>query len=64
MLKSPLKPTGLQAATLLRLGAALWPAAEPALLLAGVLAWAVATTGWAWRYGGWLGRPRTDGRPG
>ena len=19
---------------------------------------------WAWRYGGWLGRPRADGRPG
>ena len=27
-------------------------------------AWAIATTGWAWRYGGWLGRPRADGRPG
>ena len=55
---------GLQTATLLRLGAALWPAAEGPLVLLAVAAWAAATTGWAWRYGGWLGRPRIDGRPG
>lgn len=54
----------LQAAALLRLGAALWPAAQAPLLLLAVAAWALATTGWAWRYGGWLGRPRIDGRPG
>jgi uncharacterized protein involved in response to NO len=52
----------LQAAAVLRLGAALWPGAP--LLLPAVAAWAVACTGWAWRYGGWLGRPRVDGRPG
>ena len=55
---------GLQTATLLRLGAVLWPAAEGPLVLLAVAAWAAATTGWAWRYGGWLGRPRIDGRPG
>jgi uncharacterized protein involved in response to NO len=55
---------GVQAATLLRVGAALWPAAEAPLVLLAVAAWAVAGTGWAWRYGGWLGRPRADGRPG
>ena len=54
----------LQAATLLRVGAALWPAAYAPLILVGVAAWAAAATGWAWRYGGWLGRPRADGRPG
>ena len=55
---------GVQAATLLRVGAALWPAGESPLVLLAVAAWAVAGTGWAWRYGGWLGRPRADGRPG
>jgi uncharacterized protein involved in response to NO len=55
---------GVQAATLLRVGAALWPAGEAPLVLLAVAAWAVAGTGWAWRYGGWLGRPRADGRPG
>lgn len=54
----------LQTATLLRVGAALWPAADVPLTLAGVLAWAVGCTGWALRYGSWLGRPRVDGRPG
>jgi len=54
----------LQAATLLRLGAALWPVAHAPLILLAAAAWAIATTGWAWRYGGWLGRPRADGRPG
>ena len=55
---------GLQTAVLLRVAAALWPAAELPLVLLAVAAWALATTGWAWRYGGWLGRPRIDGRPG
>lgn len=54
----------LQAAVLLRLASALWPAAGVPLLQAAVVAWAVATLGWALRYGRWLGRPRADGRPG
>ncbi len=54
----------LQAAVLLRVLAALWPAATTALTLAGVLAWVAATLGWSVRYGGWFGRPRVDGRPG
>lgn len=58
----------LQAAVLLRVLAALWPAAHAsvvtALMLLAVLAWTAATTGWALRYGGWFGRPRADGRPG
>jgi uncharacterized protein involved in response to NO len=54
----------LQAAVLLRVLAALWPAATTALTLAGVLAWATATLGWSLRYGSWFGRPRVDGRPG
>ncbi len=54
----------LQAATVLRVAAALWPPAEPALLLAAALAWLVAVGGWALRYGRWFGRPRADGRPG
>ncbi len=54
----------LQAAALLRVSAALWPAAAGPLTLSAITAWSVAAVGWAWRYGGWLGRPRTDGRPG
>lgn len=54
----------LQVAAVLRVGAALWPAADLPLTLAGVLAWAAACTAWALRYGSWLGRPRVDGRPG
>jgi uncharacterized protein involved in response to NO len=54
----------VQAAATLRVGAALWPQAAGALTLAAVVAWAVGCVGWAWRYGGWLGRPRADGRPG
>ncbi|MBA4176948.1 MAG: short-chain dehydrogenase [Leptothrix sp. (in: Bacteria)] len=54
----------VQGATLLRVGATLWPAADATLLLGAVFGWAVAAVGWAWRYGGWLGRPRVDGRPG
>jgi uncharacterized protein involved in response to NO len=54
----------LQAAAVLRVGAALWPSAATALTLAAVASWSVAAMGWAWRYGGWLGRPRIDGRPG
>jgi uncharacterized protein involved in response to NO len=54
----------LQTAAVLRVAAALWPAATTPLTLAAALAWALAAVGWAWRYGGWLGRPRIDGRPG
>jgi uncharacterized protein involved in response to NO len=54
----------LQIAVLLRLAGALWPAAAAPLLLAAAAAWAVAMSGWALRYGRWLGRPRADGRPG
>jgi uncharacterized protein involved in response to NO len=54
----------LQTAVLLRVLAALWPAAATPLTLFGVLAWAAATAGWAIRYGGWFGRPRVDGRAG
>ncbi len=56
----------LQAAVLLRVLAAMWTAgaAASALTLLAVLAWTVATVGWALRYGGWFGRPRIDGRPG
>jgi uncharacterized protein involved in response to NO len=54
----------LQTAALLRVAAALWPATHTLLTLCAVAAWAFAALGWAWRYGGWLGRPRTDGRPG
>ena len=54
----------LQAAVLARVAAALWPAAATALTLAAIAAWAVACSTWALRYGGWMGRPRVDGRPG
>ena len=54
----------LQTATVLRVAAELWLAAYTPLILLAVTAWACATTAWAWRYGGWLGRPRADGRPG
>lgn len=54
----------LQAAVVLRVAAALWPALPVTVTLVAAAAWALACTGWAWRYGGWLGRPRADGRPG
>ena len=54
----------LQAAVLLRLASALWPAAGVPLLQAAVVAGVAAMLGWALRYGRWLGRPRADGRPG
>lgn len=54
----------LQLGVLLRVAAALWPGAPAALPLAAVAAWSLAAVGWALRYGGWLGRPRVDGRPG
>jgi uncharacterized protein involved in response to NO len=54
----------LQAAVLLRVVAALWPAAATPFTVLAVLAWAVAMVGWALRYGNWFLRPRADGRPG
>jgi uncharacterized protein involved in response to NO len=54
----------VQLAAAARVGAALWDPAGPALLLLAAGAWAAAASGWAWRYGGWMGRPRIDGRPG
>ena len=54
----------LQAAALLRVAAAVWVGLPAAVLLLAAGLWAVAGAGWAWRYGGWLGQPRADGRPG
>ena len=54
----------VQAAVLLRVGAALWPAAGTPLTLLAAATWLCGCGGWALRYGSWLGRPRADGRPG
>jgi uncharacterized protein involved in response to NO len=54
----------LQAAVVLRVAVALWPALPFAFTVLAAAGWAFACAGWAWRYGGWLGRPRVDGRPG
>ncbi|MBB5205024.1 uncharacterized protein involved in response to NO [Inhella inkyongensis] len=54
----------LQLTVLLRLAAALLPRLGTPLLLAAAAGWALVSLSWAWRYGGWLGRPRIDGRPG
>ncbi|MDD5332355.1 MAG: NnrS family protein [Rhodoferax sp.] len=54
----------LQAAVLLRVVAAIWPAAGIPFTLLAIAAWTAATLGWALRYGRWFGRPRLDGRPG
>jgi uncharacterized protein involved in response to NO len=54
----------LQAAALLRIGAAAPLAAAAKVTLAAALAWAGVLTAWAMRYGRWYGRPRPDGRPG
>lgn len=54
----------LQAAVVLRVVAALWPALPMVVTLLAAAAWALACASWAWRYGDWLGRPRADGRPG
>jgi len=52
----------LQVAVMTRVLAELWPDAKLALLGAASLTWSIVCVGWAWRYGGWLGRPRIDGR--
>ncbi|MCX7142101.1 MAG: NnrS family protein [Proteobacteria bacterium] len=54
----------LQTATLLRLGAELWPPAYPWLVTAAVLAWLAAFSGWAWKYVPVYLRVRADGKPG
>ena len=54
----------LQIAVLLRVIAAIWPAASTPLTLLAISAWTAATAGWAIRYGRWFGRPRLDRRPG
>ncbi|MDL2339064.1 MAG: NnrS family protein [Pseudomonadota bacterium] len=54
----------LQAAVLMRVVAALWPAGATSFTLLAVLAWSTATVAWALRYGSWFLRPRIDGRPG
>ncbi|GMV47879.1 MAG: hypothetical protein AMXMBFR66_32770 [Pseudomonadota bacterium] len=54
----------LQCAVLLRVAAALWQAGSGVLTLFAIAAWTLGGTGWALRYGNWLGRPRADGRPG
>lgn len=55
---------GLQAATLLRVAAAAWPAAPPLATPAAAVVWALVAVAWCLRYGRWLGQPRADGRPG
>lgn len=54
----------LQAAVLLRIVAALWPALATPFTLLAALAWTTSTVAWALRYGNWFVRPRIDGRPG
>ena len=54
----------LQAATLLRLGAAAQSPVAAWLLLAAAALWAVVMLAWGGRLASWYGRPRTDGRPG
>lgn len=54
----------LQSAVLLRVIAAIWPAASTPFTLLAIATWTTATVGWAVRYGRWFGRPRLDGRPG
>jgi uncharacterized protein involved in response to NO len=54
----------LQLAAFSRVVSALWPQGAHAVLLFSVLAWVIATVGWALRYGNWLICPRVDGRPG
>ncbi len=54
----------LQTAALLRVVAAVWPAAGSWPALVAISAWTLATCAWSLRYGSWFGRPRLDGRPG
>jgi uncharacterized protein involved in response to NO len=54
----------LQAATLLRLGATLWPAHSSAISASAAVAWLVVWIAWAGRHLPILVRPRPDGRAG
>jgi len=54
----------LQAGVVLRVLAALWPLAQLPFTLLAAQFWLAAVLAWALRYGGWLLRPRPDGRPG
>lgn len=54
----------LQAATLLRIAAAVPAWSTQSLLTATALLWAAVMSTWGIRYGSWYGRPRADGRPG
>jgi uncharacterized protein involved in response to NO len=54
----------LQAATVLRLAAAVWPAHASVLSAASALAWTGVWVAWATRHLPVLLRPRRDGRPG
>ncbi|MFO1296053.1 MAG: NnrS family protein [Rubrivivax sp.] len=51
-----------QAAALLRVASALAPASAPVLLPLAAFAWAAAGTGWALRYGRWLGSKASEAR--
>ena len=54
----------LQAATLLRIAAAVPGWSTQNLLTATALVWTIVMLAWAIRYGSWYGRARADGRPG
>jgi len=54
----------LQAGVVLRVLAALWPAAQVPLTLLAAQFWVAAVGAWALRYGRWLLQPRVDGNPG
>lgn len=53
----------LQVGVLVRVAAALGWGTLAGLPFAAAI-WAAVSATWAWRCGGWLGRPRVDGRPG
>lgn len=53
-----------QAATVLRLVAAIWTDYGSPLTAIAATLWATASVTWAGRYGLWFGRPRIDGQPG
>lgn len=54
----------LQAATLLRIAAAVPAWSTQSLLTATALLWTAVMLTWGTRYGSWYGRLRADGRPG
>jgi len=53
----------LQLGVFLRLVAAL-SSSGGGMLVPAAAVWASVATAWTWRYVGWLGQPRADGRPG